>query len=128
METIKEHALGRVLILRWQSALDGCGLTPEQVVTSALRRHARYVLIDATGAPHADSNGVRWLLRLRHELECCGKHLRIAAPPSGKVGRALGLLQLGLETFESLGGAWKAPWGEAENVVAPRRTTDALRI
>ncbi len=110
MQVVEEHALGRVLILHWNGVLDGTGLSPEQVRVDLVQCGARLLLLDTTRAPYADSEGVRWLLRLQNHLEACGKRLRIVARPQGKVWRVLSLLQLGLEMFESVGRAWKAPW------------------
>ena len=112
MQVIKQHALGRVLILRCEGELDGTGPTPEQVVTAARQRHARFLLVDTTRAAYADTNGLRWLMRLRTLLEAAGQSLRVAAAPQGKVWRSLSLLHLGLDVYESCGRAWKTPWRE----------------
>jgi len=110
MQVVEEHALGRVLLLHWNGVLNGTGPAPEQVRAALTHCGARLLLLDATRAPYADSEGVRWLLRLQDHLASRGKRLRIAARPQGKVWRVLSLLQLGLELFDSVGRAWKAPW------------------
>lgn len=110
MQVIKQHALGRVLLLRCEGELDGTGPTPEQVVTAARQRQARFLLLDTTQAAYADTNGLRWLIRLRALLEAAGQSLRIAAPPKGKVCRSLTLLQLEMDVYETCGRAWRTPW------------------
>lgn len=120
MQVIKQHALGRVLLLRCEGELDGTGPTPEQVVTTARQRKTRFLLIDTTRAAYADSNGLRWLIRLRTLLEAAGQPLRIAAPPQGKVWRTLLLLHLGLDVQESCVRAWKTPWHKRPAVGAEK--------
>lgn len=107
---VLEHAFGRVMLLSWQGALDGSGPTPEQVVSDANRRRARFLLLDTTHADYADSNGLRWLIRLRALLEAAGRTLRIVVKPQGKIWRNLSLLQLRLDMYDSVRGAWRTPW------------------
>lgn len=105
-----KHGVGRVLLLRVGGALDGSLPAPDQVAASARAAGARFVLLDATGASYADSDGLRWLLRVREMLEGSGKRLRIAARRGGKVWRNLALLDARLEMYGSVGGAWKEAW------------------
>jgi ABC-type transporter Mla MlaB component len=100
---------GRLLLFRWDGPLDGHGPTPAQVAAQSRVCAARNVLLDATHTPYADSDGLRWLLRLQDHLQAQGKGLRIAARRGSKVWRNLILLGAGLEVFESVRAAWKAP-------------------
>lgn len=109
---MKEHALGRVLLVRWEGALDGSGPAPSRVAADARHCGARFLLLDTTRASYANSDGLRWLITLRSELEKAGRRLRLAAKPQGKVWRNLTLLQLKLDVYESVGRAWKTPWGK----------------
>jgi anti-anti-sigma regulatory factor len=100
----------RWLLLRcWDRPLDGGGPTPSEVAAQCHACGAHFVLLDITGAPYADSEGLRWLLRLRDTLEAEGKDLRIAARRGGKVWRNLDLLGADFEIFDSVRAAWKAP-------------------
>lgn len=112
MQIIKQHSLGRVLVLRCDGELDGTGPTPEQVLETARQRKARFLLLDTTRADYADTNGLRWLIRLRALLEAEGLAVRVAALPRGKVRRILSLLQLGLDVHDTCGHAWKTPWSK----------------
>src|SRR3712207_6745136 len=100
-------AVGRVLLLRWEAPLDGMGEPPQQVAARAAQNASRTVLLDITGVPYVDSDGLRWLLRLQNELEATGRTLRIAARRGGKVWRNLALLDAGLDLHESVASAWK---------------------
>lgn len=122
MQVVKEQVSGRVLVLRWEGVLDGSGPTPEQVFASAQRRHARFLLLDTTDVPYADSDGLRWLRRLRDVMEERGHSLRIAARPQGRVWRSLSLVQIDLDVYASARQAWKTPWRhEAANDSTPER-------
>lgn len=122
MQVIKQHALGRVLVLRCEGELDGSGPTPEQIAATARERKTRFLLLDTTRAAYADTNGLRWLIRLRTLLESAGVAVRVAALPRGKVWRILALLQLGLDVHESCGRAWKTPWRKRPSAGAEEGT------
>lgn len=118
---------GRWLLLRcWDNPLDGRGPTPAQVAAQAYACAAHFVLLDVTDAPYADSDGLRWLLRLRDTLEAEGKCLRIAARRGGKIWRNLDLLGADFEVFESVRTAWKSPFvGMSQK--APQQTVPKMR-
>ena len=101
--------LGRVFLLRWDGPLDGSGPAPAQVAAGAVCADARFLLLDLSHVPFADSGGLRWLLALTGETAAAGLGLRVAARPGGKVRRNLALLQAGLELYDSVARAWKAP-------------------
>ena len=113
------YGCGRRLLLRWGGPLDGRGPAPALVAARSDAGAVRLVLLDMTGAPYADSDGLRWLLRLRDGLEARGKGLRIAARPGGNVWRNLGLLGADLDVFESVRAAWKAPGQAAAGETPP---------
>jgi len=121
MKTTNEFATGRILLLRCNEALDGSGLTPEQITDLTKTNGIRYLLVDTTEARYADSGGLRWLLRLRQAVASAGKRLRIVARPGSKVWRNIQLLETDLEVYPSLARAWKDPW-EGETIPHPRRT------
>ena len=116
------QGVGRVLLLRVTGPLDGGAPDPRQVTASANACGARFVLLDATRAPYADSGGLRWLLGLRSELDEAGRQLHIAAKRGSKVWRNLDLLNAGLEIFGSVGAAWKEPWRCDEKAQAESAT------
>ncbi|MDQ2686908.1 MAG: STAS domain-containing protein [Armatimonadota bacterium] len=122
MQIIKQYNLGRVLVLRCEGELDGTGPTPEQVLATAQQRKARFLLLDTTRAAYADTNGLRWLMRLRTLLEAAGLGVRVAALPRGKVRRILSLLQLGLDVHDSCGHAWKTPWRKRPAEAHPKES------
>jgi len=102
--------LGRVLVLRVSGPFDGNGAAPpERVATRAKREGARFLLVDATGAPYIDSGGLRWLLALRQAAQAGGQRLRIAARRAGPIWRNLMLLGIPLELYGSPRRAWRAP-------------------
>ena len=113
MHAFKKMAAGRVLLLRWEGALDGSGPPPQRLAEAVRACGARFLLLDTTQVPYADSDGLRWLVRLRAELEAHGRRLRLAVRPHSKVWRSLALLHLGLEVYGSLRAAWKPPRGQS---------------
>src|SRR4029079_18758765 len=97
---------GRVLLLHARGPLEGSGAAPERIAARMRDAGARLLLLDATVAPYADSDGLRWLLRLRAEGEKAGQSLRIVARQGGKVWRNLMLLEVEWEMYGSLRHAW----------------------
>ena len=114
MQEIKENKIGRVLLLRWENELEGPGPTPQQIAATACCSGARFVLLDLTHAAYADSDGLRWLLLLRNELDAHAMGMRIASRPGGKVWRNLKLLEAELDVYETVALAWKAPYRNSE--------------
>ena len=101
------QVLGRVFVIRCDGPLDGRAAAPERIAQQA--RGARVLLVDATAAPYADSEGLRWLLRLRQLAGEAGQCLRIAARRGGRVWRNLMLLHYDFEIFASARSAWESP-------------------
>lgn len=108
------RVLGRVCLVRCDGPMGGTpsGLgagtlpDPEALTDAAARMGARTVLVDATEAPYADSDGLRWLLRLRGAASERGLAVRVAARPKGRVWRNVALLAAGFELFPSVREAW----------------------
>jgi len=103
--------LGRVLLVRCgHRPLDGesgsSGVGVREIITRARNGGARTVLLDASGSPYADSGGLRWLLRLRQEVEDSGLALCTVATPHSRVWRNLALLQADLALYGDLHDAW----------------------
>jgi len=92
--------------MRWKDIMTGDAPTPDDVVSFAKSRKARFLVLDTTDSPYADSDGLRWLFRLR-ELQM---PFRIAARPGGKVWKALKIFGLDQNLYESMSGAWRTPW------------------
>ena len=116
---------GRVLLLAGETVFGGGGdaPTPEALAALATRSGVRFALLDATRAPYADSDGLRWLLRLRRELESACIVLRVAAAPGSRVWRNLMLLGVNLDLHESARSAWKCPWPASLLPPAARKET-----
>jgi hypothetical protein len=103
--------VGTVLLVRCGHApLDGAhggsAMTAAEIADRARSAGVRTILLDATGAPYADSDGLRWLLRLKQEVEASDIALCAVAAPHGKVWRNLALLDAGLEMYDDLHVAW----------------------
>jgi len=100
------HALGRVYLLDCAGPLGGPD--PDALLLEAIGGGARIVLVDATRAAYADSQGLRWLLCLRNaaaERDVC---LRLAAPEGGNIWRNVTLLRAGFLLYPSVQSAWSA--------------------
>lgn len=97
-------------MLRCKGPWNGDDLSPEQVATTVKSRGTRLLLIDATQASFIDSDGLRWLQRLRDQLADTGTSLRIAARPKGKVWRTLRLFNYDKDMYDSPARAWKSEW------------------
>lgn len=108
--------IGRVLLLRWQGAVDGSGPSAKKMGDQAHADGARFVLLDFTRAPFIDTAGLRWLLALKCDMEERGFGLRLAAKRGGKVWRNVALLDVGLDMYGSVGAAWNAPWRLREEI------------
>lgn len=106
MTPVSLQVFGRVLLLRWNSAFDGTAPTPEQISKYTKSGKTRYLVLDTTDAPYTDTDGLRWLMRLREQ----NVPYRIAARPNSKVWRALKLVQLDQNLFDSVKNAWRTPW------------------
>ncbi|MCW3062758.1 MAG: hypothetical protein JWQ02_4579 [Capsulimonas sp.] len=104
--SVTMHPAGRVLVIRSSCAIDGSAPSPEHITHYAAAEHARYVLLDATSAPYTDTDGLRWLLRLRDQPT----PVRIAARKGGRIWRALQMMELEFSVFDSVQHAWKTPW------------------
>lgn len=100
------HTAGRRALLRCDAPLSG-GPDPETLLMQIERGGAREVLLDATEAAWADSDGLRWLLALQQTLETHGHSLSVAAHLEGRVWRNVALLQTGLPLFPSVRAAWR---------------------
>ncbi|MGO8670202.1 MAG: hypothetical protein ACLQVD_02375 [Capsulimonadaceae bacterium] len=97
---------GRVLVLRWSTAVNGDAPAPDEIARVAATNSARFVVVDTTSAPYTDTNGIRWLMRLR-ELPM---NFRIAVRPNGRISRALKLVQFEGATVDTARRAWSEPW------------------
>ena len=126
MERKFGQSLGRVFVIRCEGPLDGDAVEPEVIAQRA--RGARVVLVDATASPYADSEGLRWLLRLREETIAAGQCLRIAARRGGRIWRNLTLLRSDFNIFASARSAWESPC-EASEAAGDNQTSQrrALR-
>lgn len=102
MNSVTLQAVGRVLVVRYSSIIDGKSVPTEDIIDSLHARRARFVVIDAMQSPHADTDGIRWLLRFRT--------YRVAAAPNGKLWRTLQFLQLDRNVFGAVRAAWQTPW------------------
>lgn len=107
---IRKQLSGRVLLLRCDGPLNGQALTPEQVVSTVKARGVRLLVLDTTQASFIDTDGLRWLQRLREKLAETGSSLRIAARPKGKVWRTLRLFNYDKDMYDSPARAWKSEW------------------
>jgi len=107
MSRVTLQAIGRVVLLRWKDILNGDAPLPDEVMRFAQSRKARFLVLDTTAAPFADSDGLRWLFKMR-ELSI---PFRIAARPGGMIWRALKMFGLDQELYGSVRGACRAPWG-----------------
>jgi hypothetical protein len=107
--SVSLQTAGRVVVLRCSDALDGAAPPPEEIARYAARANARFVVVDTTSAPYTDSNGIRWLMRLR-DLPL---QFRIAVRTNGRISRALELVKFDHPTFDSPRTAWKNPWRRA---------------
>jgi hypothetical protein len=103
------QSAGRVLIVRWSTALDGSGPDPDQVVRFATAAHTRFVVLDTTRCAYASSEGLRWIQQLRNS----SLNFRIVARPGQKVSRALKLVHLDNNLFDSARTAFRTPWARA---------------
>ena len=106
MSRVVVQAIGRIVLLRWKDIMDGDAPLPDDVTRFAHSRKAKFLLLDTTSAPYADSDGLRWLFKLREQPI----PYRIAALPGGKVWKALKVFGLDQDLFENVRGAWRTPW------------------
>ena len=119
MEPNFGQALGRIFVIRCEGPLDGVAAEPDVIVGRA--RGARIVLVDTTAAPYADSEGLRWLLRLREATGAAGQCLRIVAQRGGRVWRNLMLLHSDFEVFTSARSAWESPCAASDGTSAEQK-------
>ena len=106
MSRVTIQAIGRIVLLRWKDIMTGDAPIPDDVIRFALSRKARFLVLDTTSAPYADSDGLRWLFKLR---DLCIP-FRIAARPGGKIWKALMMFGLTQELYSSVRDAWRTPW------------------
>ncbi len=102
------HALGRVYLLHCDGPLGGP--EPEVLLHEAIGGGARVVIIDAMQSSYADSDGLRWLLRLGSAAAEQNVCLRLAAPEGGNIWRNVTLLRSGFLLYPSVQSAWSAPY------------------
>lgn len=100
------HRAGRTLLVRIVAPLSG-GPSVEWLRGEMARHRAKALLVDATAAPYADSDGLRWLLSLQSACDTDGRNLRIVARQNGKVWRNVRLLNANLALFGSGRAAWR---------------------
>lgn len=105
---VQSRNAGRVFLLRPRGPLGQPDDSPERLVEQARSEGAQTILLDMTRTPYIDSDGLRWLMRLKRAAED-GSSLRVAAPQDGRVWRNLKLLDTGIAVFASLRDAWRAP-------------------
>jgi len=111
---MNELKAGRVFLIRSGSSLDGAGSTPEEIASHASKSGAKFLIIDASNAAWVDTPGIRWLLQLRSNLEAMGKKLRIVSRSQSRVSRNLELLNVQIDRFDTVAGAWKTPWNSVK--------------
>ena len=109
-----EHNAGRVFIIRSGESIDGGGSSPEEVATHASSSGAKYLIIDASDAAFVDTPGMRWLIKLCGLLDSAGKKLRIVSRSKSRVTRNIELLNVQIDRFDTVAGAWKTPWNPAD--------------
>ena len=110
MPLVQCRNAGRVFLLCPRGPLGLPDTPPERIVERARSEGAQAILLDMTRIPYIDSEGLRWLLRLKRAADETSP-LRIAARRNGKVWRNLKLLDTGIALFASLRDAWRAPLG-----------------
>lgn len=98
---ISLHTVGRTALLRCNAPLAG-GPEPKQLIAQIEKSGARTVLLDASQAGWADSEGLRWLLALQGALLARGHRFRVVAREGGRVWRNIRLLQTDLPLFVSV--------------------------
>lgn len=91
------YSLGRALLIRCVGPLGGPEL--EAVTKDVRSGHLRIVIVDATRADYADSDGLRWLLSLRSAAAERGIEVRVAACEGGNIWRNILLLRVGLPLY-----------------------------
>jgi hypothetical protein len=101
------YSLGRALLIRCVGPLGGPEL--EAVVEEARSGRTRIVIVDATHADYADSDGLRWLLGLRSAAVERGIEVRIAAGEGGNIWRNILLLRVGLPLYPDVQSALHGP-------------------
>lgn len=106
MSRVTVQAIGRVVLLRWQDPLTAEAPHPEDVVRFAAARKARLLVLDTLAAPYADSDGLRWLFKMREQPI----PYRIVARPGGKIWKALKIFGLDQDLYSSVQSAWRTPW------------------
>ena len=114
MALVQCRDAGRVFLLCPRGPLGLPDDSPERLVERARSRGSRAILLDMTHTPYIDSDGLRWLIRLRRAAaadESSPQLLRIVARRDGSVWRNLKLLDTGITLFASLRDAWRAPLG-----------------
>jgi hypothetical protein len=94
------YSLGRALLIRCVGPLGGP--EPEETVAKARRAHIRIVVVDATHADYADSDGLRWLLAMQSGAAEEGIEVRIAACEGGNIWRNVVLLRAGLPLYSDV--------------------------
>jgi anti-anti-sigma regulatory factor len=78
----------------------------EDIASRARRSGARVVLLDLSHSPYADSDGLRWLLKLQRASDQEGFVLRIVVAKGSRVRRNLVLLGAGLDLYSDAQVAW----------------------
>ena len=106
-------SMGRIYYLRCDGPMGGP--TPEQITHEAFATGARVILVDATHAEYADSDGLRWLLALRQAAEERGLCLRIAAATEGRIWRNITLLEAHMDLYPTVQSAWNWPCASGDH-------------
>lgn len=113
---------GRRVLARAFGELDGEAARALESRLLPLCRGRRRVVLDLRGVEYLDSNGVRALLRLHHQLQGQGGELRLVVHAGSRALRTLTLLQLDehFAIHESLLLAWISKPPPARHGRAPR--------
>lgn len=94
------HRAGRLFLVRLSAPLCG-GPNIDLLRQKMKEQRTRALLVDATRAPYADSDGLRWLLAVKAACDADGRRLRIVARRESKVWRNVRLLNANLALFAS---------------------------
>ena len=116
------YDVGRTWLLRLCSPLTG-GPDVNGIRAAMKQRGAKSLVVDATAAEYADSNGLRWLMSLQQSLSMHGMVVRVLASRNSKVLRNLQLLGGGFEVTTDARTAWyRKGWSK----VTPRQSRRAM--
>ena len=114
-------SMGRIFYLRCDGPVGGP--KPEQITHEAFATGARTILVDATHAEYADSDGLRWLLALKQAAAERGLCLRIAAATEGRIWRNITLLEADLDLYPTVQSAWNWPCSSSGDHGPPEPVT-----